>query len=448
LKTYGLDSFLNENCFAFLYVLKILLLQYRKYLNFKYIFTFSAINYLQSGISFVVSILLARQLGKEDFGYFSYGLVFANTISTVMQFGTERTLVRDLVQLGKPDVVMWSAAWIWFVFGSLISIATAVWSFVFSSMDYKAALIVAYCSFLGFARGMAPIPWFDFKGKANCQSLILLFERILFFITAAILIFFLKNEKTVILISFIQLITRLLALAVEWKFVLRTSLHFFKPQYITTRKIIGENIWVWLAGLGNLLMTQANQVILQNKFGPKELANYGLALQVITIVRLLQIQLQRLTAPTIAEVTNGKQNSANSLKALCQFSILSLTLTLFIIIPLFFLSPYLIEKFVGKEYLYSIPVLNVLYLWSLFYGVATIVSQFLLGFHLHRFAFISTGIFGLLSLLLAKVFVDKYQSTGAALSLLISHFCSVLFLLFILLKKMKETNTTVALTVD
>ncbi len=383
-------------------------MHYRKYLNFKYIFTFSTINYLQSGISFVVSVLLARQLGKEDFGYFSYGLVFANTISTAMQFGTERTLVRDLVQLNRPDIVMWSATWIWFIFGSLISAATAVWAFLFSNMDYKAALIVAFCSFLGFARGMSPMPWFDFKGKANYQSVILVFERILFFVTAAVLVFFLKNEKTVIFISFVR-----------------------------------ENVWVWLAGLGNILMTQANQIILQDRFGPKELANYGLAIQVITIVRLLQTQLQRLTAPTIAEITHDLQNGTKTIKTLYQFSILSLVLTLVMIVPLFFLSPYLIQKFVGKEYLYSIPVLNVLYLWVLFYGVAMIISQFLLGLHLQRFAFISTCFFGLLSLLLARIFVDKYQSTGAALSLLISHFCSVLFLFFIVLKKIKRAaNTT------
>jgi len=388
-------------------------------------------------------VLLARQLGKEDFGYFSYGLVFANTISTAMQFGTERTLVRDLVQLNRPDIVMWSATWIWFIFGSLISAATAVWAFLFSNMDYKAALIVAFCSFLGFARGMSPMPWFDFKGKANYQSVILVFERILFFVTAAVLVFFLKNEKTVIFISFVQLITRLIALCIEWKFVLRTSTHIFKPIYGAIKKIIRENVWVWLAGLGNILMTQANQIILQDRFGPKELANYGLAIQVITIVRLLQTQLQRLTAPTIAEITHDLQNGTKTIKTLYQFSILSLVLTLVMIVPLFFLSPYLIQKFVGKEYLYSIPVLNVLYLWVLFYGVAMIISQFLLGLHLQRFAFISTCFFGLLSLLLARIFVDKYQSTGAALSLLISHFCSVLFLFFIVLKKIKRAaNTT------
>ena len=62
-------------------------MEFSKYLSPKYILTFSIANYLQSGISFLVTLLLARELGKEDFGYFSYGMVFANTLFIIMQFG-------------------------------------------------------------------------------------------------------------------------------------------------------------------------------------------------------------------------------------------------------------------------------------------------------------------------------------------------------------------------
>jgi len=377
-------------------------------------------------------------LGKEDFGYFSYGLVFANTISTIMQFGTERTLVRDLVQLGKPDIVIWSAAWIWFICGSLISIGAAVWGFAFSGMDYKAVLIIAFCSFLGFARGMAPMPWFDFKGKANYQSLILLLERILFFITAIVLIFFFENQKAVIFISFAQLITRLIALFIEWKFVFATSVHIFKPAYDTIKKIIRENVWVWLAGLGSLLMTQANQIILHNKFGPKELANYGLAFQIITVIRLLQTQLLRLTAPSIAVVTQPGQNPQQILQYLYKYCSLTFILTLFIIIPIYFLTPYFIHQFVGKDFSTAIPVLNVLYIWSCFYGAALINTQFLIGLRLQKIAFFSTSFFGLLSLILAQLFINRYKATGAALSLVVSHFCSILFQFIIVYMNIKK----------
>jgi O-antigen/teichoic acid export membrane protein len=415
-------------------------LDYKNYLNFKYIFTFSSINYLQSGVSFLVSVILARELGKEDFGFFSYGLVFANTISTLMQFGTDRTLVRDLVQLGKPNIVLCSAAWVWLVCGALIAAGVIIWDFLFSNLTYNTALIVAFCSFLGFFRGMSPYPWFDYKGKANYQSFILLVDRILFFISAITIIFFLQNEKVVIYVSFAQLICRIITLAIEWNFVLKTARLILHPVYATIKKILHDNIWVWLATIGNLLMTQANQFILNGKFGPKELANYGLSIQVITIVRLLQTQLQRLSAPSIAAVTKDDQETTQVAKKLYQYCALTFGLSLCIILPVYFLTPYIVQRLIGNAYLTAIPVLNVLYFWSAFYGVALIISQFLLGLRLQRFSFFSTIFFGFLSLFLADLFVEKYKAIGAAMSLVVSHFCSVLFQFFIVIKKIKTRN--------
>lgn len=413
-------------------------MDYKKYLNFKYILTFSSLNYLQSGISFLVSILLARELGKQDFGYFSYGLIFANTISTLMQFGTDRTLVRDLVQLKDPPVVLSSAAWIWFILGSLITLGAAGWAFLFSDLGYTAALIVAASSCLGFVRGMSVMPWFDYKGKANYHSILMLVDRLLFLCFTVALIFFFKNERAVIYIAFAQLITRLIALSMEWSFVLKSAKLRFKPDLSTIKKIVTDNLWVWLAGIGNLLMTQANQLILNEKFGAEELANYGLAIQVIAIIRLLQTQLQRLTAPSIASVTDGKNNSKEILRKLFRFCGLTFLLSLAIILPAYFLTPFVIKQFIGEQYLSAIPALNILYAWSLLYGVAIIINQFLIGLRLQLFFFVSTAIFGLLSLVLAVFFVDTYKSMGAAISLLIAHFCSVVFQFSIVLKKIKS----------
>jgi len=214
--------------------------------------------------------------------------------------------------------------------------------------------------------------------------------------------------------------------------------------FATIKKLIWDNIWLWFANIGNLLMTQANQLILNNKFGPKELANYGLAFQVITIIRLLQTQLLRLTAPSIADVTQEGGNASEILQYLYKYCALTLALTLALVIPVYFLTPYFIHQFIGKDFSTAIPVLYILYIWSVFYGAALINSQFLIGLRLQRLSFFSTCFFGLLSLVLAQVFVEKYKAMGAALSLVISHLSSVLFQFFIVyirVKKLQNQST-------
>ena len=85
-------------------------MEYSQYLSVKHILTFSGLNYLQSLLSFITSILLAKELGSYEYGYFAYGLIFTNTISVIIQFGLDKTLVRDLVQQDDAAQILFAAS--------------------------------------------------------------------------------------------------------------------------------------------------------------------------------------------------------------------------------------------------------------------------------------------------------------------------------------------------
>lgn len=414
-------------------------MEFRKYLSPKYILTFSIANYLQSGISFLVTLLLARELDKEDFGNLSYGMVFANTLFIIMQFGTDKTLVRDLVQLKKPELAISSSSWLWLLLGSILLVGIAIWLIFFADLDYSTSFLVLLCSLLGFVRGMTPMPWFDFKGRANFHSLLLLIDRIIFLASVCCIIFLVHNEQAVIYAALAQLISRIFTLTMEWKYVISTCKLVIKPSFPFIQKILKENSWVWLAAIGNLLMTQANQLILNHSFGPSELAIYGFSFQVIMVIRLLQIQVLRLVTPSIAQLTlKVSKNPSLVKKKLFQYCSLNFLLSVVIIAPAYVLAPYLIKTFIGETYMGAVEVLNILFIWSLLFGIAIIINQFLIGLRQQRFYFISTTVFGLLSILLAIQFTEQYKAAGAAVSLLTAHFCSVVFQLIIVLRKINR----------
>lgn len=356
-----------------------------------------------------------------------------------MQFGTDQTLVRDLVQLNKPSLVISSAAWVWFAAGLIIVAAVNTWIFFFSGAPQNTAILVLLCSLLGFTRGMTPAPWFDFKGKANYQSFIILVDRLLFLISAVVIVFYFRNEQVIINLAIVQLICRAVTLAAEWRFVAKTATIIIKPVYSFIKQLMAQNSWVWFAVIGNLLATQANQLILDHKFGKEELALYSFALQLLMIIRLLQSQVLRLLTPSIAAITkNGEADRVKIGKAILKFCMYMFLLSLCIILPTYFLAPYFISNFINKDFLAALPVLNIFYIWSVVFGIAIVINQFLIGFQLQRFYFICTISFGLVSLLLAWIFVDKYKAPGAALSVLITHICLVAFQLFIVLRHLKN----------
>lgn len=408
----------------------------------KKFFGFSFLNYLQAGVSFLVSIFLAKYLGTEGYGQYAFGLIFANTLMTLMQFGTERTLVRDLVQLKNPDAVLSAASLIWLVIGILGLICVAVWAFFISNIHFNEKIVVVLCTGGGVAQGLTVSGWFDFKDRMSLQSFYGVLGRFFFLLGAFVTVFLIADDYVVVWAALFLLLSRILSLALEWQFVAKTAVMKIEFALPYLRQIINSNIWVWWASIGNLLMTQTNQFILKNKVGPSELAYYSLAFQSVMLIQILQKQITRIIGPSVANVTSADvMNSSEILKKWMHYSAFSFLVSLLLLAPLYFLTPLIVMRFLGVEYLPAVPVMNTLYVWTAIFGAALINNQFLIGLRMQRSYFKITLLFGFISVILAFPLISKYQAQGAALSLLISHFCSIFFQIYIVIRSIRKMKT-------
>ena len=145
------------------------------------------------------------------------------------------------------------------------------------------------------------------------------------------------------------------------------------------------------------------------------------------LVRLFQRQLMRLMAPSIAELTNLRGNNLKAVrKKMHKYYSFSVVSSLVLVVPLFMIAPLLIKTVVGSQYLDAVPIFRILLIWISLFGLAIINNQFLIGFNLNIIFFIITISFGFLSLFIAFQLVPIYQGKGAALSLLRSHYGSIL----------------------
>lgn len=416
---------------------------FEKYLKPRYILTYSGLHYLQSALSFCVTILLARIMGKTHYGYFTYGMVFFNTLSTLNQFGTEKTLIRDLIQKEKPGTVLISATTVNLMISFIALLGIAIWTFFFSDNSGAVSVTILACAMAGTLLGLSPMAWFDFKGHMRWQASLSVAERVVYLGLAAGVIFFWRDNAVAAKVAMGLLIARALASIVEWMYVKQTIESPLGDISAGVRNILRDNVWVWLADIGNLLMTQVNQIILKHQAGPEELALYGFSFQTIMLIRLLQRQMMRLTAPSIASVTGDADGSYKEAKRkMFRYCGLTLGLTLVVVMPLYFLAPTIIRLLVGVKYLDAVPTLNVLLLWISIFGIALINNQFLLGLRLQRVYFWSTLSFGVLSVVLAWVLVPTMKSQGAALSLLIAHFLSIIVQFILVLNKMNKGHAT------
>lgn len=399
---------------------------YKNYLKLSSILKFSSLNYLQSFLSFGASILLARTIGKGLYSDYALGLIFFNILSTVNQFGSEKTLIRDLVHEDEPKSVLKAATFVNIAVSFFTLSGVVIW-LSFQEISSVGATVVVLFALSGTCLGLSPIAWFDFKGRIHRQAVLFATEKLFYLLLVGVILFL--SDRTVIALqaAIAFMVCRLLCATQEWRFVFQNFEGPSDQTWTYIKKLLSNNVWIWLAVVGNLLMSQANQLILKSDASAADLADYAIAFQFVMLIRLFQRQLMRLMAPYIADLTNlAANNLVNVRKKMHKYYGMVIALTIAFVLPLFMAAPLLITGIAGEQYAEAVPIFRILLVWISFFGVGLINNQFLIGFNLNRSFLIVTMSFGLVSLFLASTFVPLYQGRGAALSLLFAHCGSII----------------------
>lgn len=377
-------------------------------------------------------MILASQLGKEQYGYYSYGMIFFSSISALGAFGMDKTLVRDLVQENSLKLqTLTSSTFFKAILSFVLAIGVIGGSLGFEENTTK-QIIVSLFSLAAAIVVISPKAWYDVEGRIHEHALITFFERFIYLLFVLAIIFMTESGTlTYVVGSFLLL--KVITLFVEWNGIGFNIKEEFSKSSFDFGSIYKNNSWIWLAAIGNLIMLQYNQIVLEGKLGVAELATFALAFQMIHFIRILQSQILRLSTPRIA-VAAMSTNQRVVLKSLLNNSLLVLVGTVLLIVPFYFIIPVIIDKFIGVEYADAIPVFNVLLVWMLIYGVALINNQFLVSLHLQKSYFVTTLVFGITSIWLSIYFIDKFGAKGAALSLLVAHTGSIFVQIFIVLR--------------
>ena len=178
-------------------------------------------NYLQAGISFLVAILLARYLGPDLYGRYTFGIVFNTSLFILIQYGLDKTLVRDLVQKQDPGTYLLSASLIKLVLMGIGLVIVVTWGVLTIDRNADKVAIALLFGLGGCLFGLSPRAWFDYIGKIQLHAWLLLSERVLFLIGVTYLLFVAQPESMVIWTGVILVGVRGLLATFEWSFVFR-----------------------------------------------------------------------------------------------------------------------------------------------------------------------------------------------------------------------------------
>lgn len=369
-------------------------------------------------IQLIIFVYLARTLGKEDFGIFSFGIAFALLIVTIADFGLSTLLIREISRNKNaaskyvPNAV---------IVKILLSVITLIVAYLFLNiMHYSPKLkIVAYIMLL-----FTIIQSFT----ELYHSVFRAFERMYYDATIKVLrmciligmVFYaIKNNYGLIAASLSFPITELIVFAISVlvaykKFIVAS----FEFDYKFSKKLLKKSSLFCLSLVFSGLFVYMGSIFLSKIRSTTEVGIYSAAANIMLALVFIPVMYGNAIFPVISRL---HITSKKSLKFAYERSFkYMLIIGLPISVGIYVLSDKVVSLLYGKEYMESAVVLAILsgYLLLRFLNV---VSGFTLSsINQQGSRVLSQGIAALINVILNLILIPLYGFIGAAISIVIT----------------------------
>jgi O-antigen/teichoic acid export membrane protein len=407
--------------------------------NFQNLSALVSFNFMAAGLFFVTQIKIANVIGKKNFGLLAYGIALGMYAQTIVRYGMNRTLVRDLVHYPNRfgELVMASQLLRSVVLGLVVT-GLFIWKLLWQPDDLTwpvVAVILAYS-----LKSLDLQPVYDAWNCMARHSAYNMVQRGLYFILIWVVILAAPQRLTLIWISIVLLITQVFYLFLQQRWATgRIDRSWNSPgKNIMVGQLFKNNFWIWLATVGCLSFGTLNQVLLKYYCGPGELGSYAASWQIIAAAMLLVGQVCRIGNPATARVTRSENNGYKRKKFLVKYSGIMAVTTLPIVIPSVFFPGWILKNVFKPEYASSANVLRVLGIYLMVFALGCVASQYVVSAKKEKTYFFSVVLGGCLSIILCVILVPKLSGLGAALALLIAHSVSIALYSIVMIKDVRK----------
>lgn len=379
-------------------------------------------NFLAAGLFFVAQIKIANVIGKEKFGLLAYGIALGMYGQTIVRYGMNRTLVRDLIHYPQrfAELVMASLL----LRGVLLGLTVAgllIWKLLWQPADLSWAIIVVVMAYSLKSLDLQPV--YDAWHRMGRHAVYNMFRRALYF--ALIWGIILTNPQRLTLgwIAFGLLVMELFYLFLQQRWAgRRIEWSLGKVGWNSgVRALLKNNSWVWLASLGGLSFGYLNQIILKHYCGAAELGGYAASWQIAIASALILNQIGRIGNPATARATKPGTDGRTSIRFLLRYSAVMLLTAAPICILVITFPEWILRSIFKPEYALAAGVLRVFGIYILILSLGIVASQYVVSARMERTYFASVIMGGILSLGLCIILIPRLAGLGAALALLIAH---------------------------
>jgi O-antigen/teichoic acid export membrane protein len=386
---------------------------------------------LTMGVSFFVSILVARYLGPEGFGILSYAISMVTLVGVAGHMGLGGLVVRELVKTPEEKSEILGTAFVLKLSGFMVGfVLLFLYLMIYESSKNEEFWILMIISVSLFFKPFSVIEfWFESRVQAKYSAMahsfallfVSFFKVVLVYIGAELLFF-----------AFANVIEALLAGAFLVFFFCYSSdlkILSWRFSFSKAKELLSQGWVIYLGAFFGMVYLKIDQVMLKWFIGAGEVGVYAVAAKLSEIWYFVPVAIVASFFPKLIELKKEDPNKY-SYRLQQIFEILFL-MALSLALVMTFISKLLISLFFGQKYLASAPILAI-HIWAgLFIFMRAGFSKWILIENVLVFSLITQGSGALMNVLCNYLLIPKYGGHGAAIATLISYAAaSYLSLLF------------------
>ncbi len=360
------------------------------------------------GANFIVFIMVARIMGTELFGQYSYIMIFLGLVVLVAEFGTNSVLARDIAQTGADSSKYWGN---FIVFRTVLTVlvsATAIPVALLVRPDLFQELLLGCIGifFLG-SRFFDPIfqvfnrPWFSMI----CS---LIYAGIYAIASIVVLYFFPSIFSLIAVYIVANIVYTVIAFSCSHTLLKPT----FNISYPFQKKILLLAIPIGISSIFTLVHTRADIFMLAYIKGDWEVGIYTAAYRFLDMAVILAVMITNPMVPIFSrQAMEDRSGLRNNISRIYELSAL-LIIPIAVITPL--LSPLLISLLFGNEFTDASRLLNIMSWIGIltFYSMLNFVT--LLSLDIVRFQIWLGALAAILNVTLNYYYIPRYSYIGAA----------------------------------
>ncbi len=374
---------------------------------------------LRMGVGLLVGVWVARYLGPEQFGLFSFVFAFVGMFGAVAGLGLQNIVVRDIVRDPScKEETLGTAAMLQLVGGMLAYGCVMGTIFLLRPEETMAKLLVAILgSVLLFKFSDVALYWFESQVLSKYTVWA---QNGCFLIFAAIKVSLILTSASLSAFAWATAAeAALVSLVVFYVLGLRgPKFQQLRFSILRTKSLLGDSWPLLLSSMAVMVYMRTDQIMLGQMLGDDAVGIYSAAVRISEVWYFIPMMIVASVFPAILEAK--KRDEKQYLQRLQRLYDLMVRLSVAIALPMTFISTPLVVALFGAAYVESGPVLAI-HIWAsvfVFLGVAS--SQWFIAENRQLLSFQRTVLGAVINIVLNFILIPRFGVVGSAYATVIA----------------------------